>query len=437
MSSVGHVYVRRLFSVTRYVDRSRKYSVLAHKIEPTKRPEPVSNHNPYTLVAPELAVLRGNLLSLLGSAHPGLTEIAEVYFLQPSKQFRSLLVLLFSHATNGLGSRWQHKRWEAQVDAGTGRTEELDRPLKISDVLNEWNPNMLDTTASFESVFRIREAASPITPLSSSFLDANFTPCLVTPPLVLPTQLRLAQIMEMIHVASLLHDGIVKNPESGQEDAIEGFGNKLSILGGDFLLGRASTALSRLGESEVVELVASVISNIVEGEILRMEDVKTPELGAIDAWDVYLRKSYLKSASILAKSARASVVLGGCGEGEIWKELAYAYGRNLGIAYQLIEDVLDYETGPSNIQPGLVAAPAIYAWEEHPELRSAIRRNFTKEGDLELAVHCVSRSSAIERTRLLARAYADKAREALHLLPDSESKTALHTLADMVLTRTW
>lgn len=100
--------------------------------------------------------------------------------------------------------------------------------------------------------------------------------------------------------------------------------------------------LSRLGESEVVELVASVISNVVEGEFLRMETVQTPTLGVIggpksreEAWDTYLRKTYLKSASLMAKGARSAVILGGCKQNEIWKEVAYVYGRNLGMANQV------------------------------------------------------------------------------------------------------
>lgn len=154
--------------------------------------------------------------------------------------------------------------------------------------------------------------------------------------------MRLAQIVEMIHVASLLHDDVIdKSPlRRGAASAPAAFGNKLSVLGGDFLLGRASAALSRLGDNEVVELIASVIANLVEGEILQMRELQTPELGLSGAPRVekemttYLKKCYLKTASLMAKGARAAVVLGGCREGEVWKEVAYAYGRNLGIAFQ-------------------------------------------------------------------------------------------------------
>jgi hexaprenyl-diphosphate synthase len=156
--------------------------------------------------------------------------------------------------------------------------------------------------------------------------------------------MRLAQIVEMIHVASLLHDDVIdKSPlRRGFASAPAAFGNKLTVLGGDFLLGRASAALSRLGDSEVVELIAGVIANLVEGEILQMKEVRTP--GSVvtgapkagkESWNIYMKKSYLKTASLMAKGARAAVVLGGCKEGEVWKEVAYAYGRNLGMAFQV------------------------------------------------------------------------------------------------------
>jgi hexaprenyl-diphosphate synthase len=176
----------------------------------------------------------------------------------------------------------------------------------------------------------------------------------------------------MIHVASLLHDDVIdKSPlRRGVASAPAAFGNKLAVLGGDFLLGRASAALSRLGNNEVVELIASVIANLVEGEILQMKgnsgeaappptpsslspsspsssasheiDLKalhaspspTPSASS-DKWSIYLKKTYLKTASLMAKGARAAVVLGGCREGEVCKEVAYAYGRNLGIAFQV------------------------------------------------------------------------------------------------------
>jgi hexaprenyl-diphosphate synthase len=384
--------------------------------------------DPYKLLEPQLTHLRTTLLDLLGSSHPSLTEIAKYYFLHPSKQLRPLIVLLFAQATNGVGREWVRKRWAAEVEGARGMTEELDQPLTRPDVLNDWNPNMPDYTASFESVFSLR----PSRPLPEiSVPPARTTdvherqPTLTSPTLLLPTQMRLAQIVEMIHVASLLHDDVIDNSplRRGVASAPAAFGNKLSVLAGDFLLGRASAALSRLGDNEVVELIASVIANLVEGEILQMKEIYAPELGLIgaprvgkEAWNIYLKKSYLKTASLMAKGARAAVVLGGCTEGEIWKEVAYAYGRNLGIAFQvrfnnarcsffldlmfltkitgvqLVDDILDYESGDAtlgkpggaDLRLGLATGPALYAWEEHAEMGPLIARKFEQEGDVEL-----------------------------------------------------
>jgi hexaprenyl-diphosphate synthase len=334
--------------------RTRRYSALAQKVEHATQPKPIAipheqlipqSHDPFTLVAPELDHLRSCLISLLGSAHPGLREIAEYFYLDPRKQLRSATVLLFAKATNGLGKGWQKKQWFAAHEASSGLGERLDRPLQLPDVLYDVNPSMSDTTMSFADVFHLRRPTTnqlTPTPPSSSPLESSISSGVVSPPLLLPTQIRLAQIAEMIHVALLLHDRITSSPQVdgiSQQDSIS---NKLAVLGGDFLLGRASIALSQLGESEVVELIASVISNQVEGELLRMEEVRTPKLGLVEgpssldkAWDAYLGQVYLKTASLVAKSVRGVVVLGGSRDAEIWKDVAYAYGRNLGIAHQV------------------------------------------------------------------------------------------------------
>ncbi|PPR06137.1 hypothetical protein CVT26_005359 [Gymnopilus dilepis] len=425
--------------------RRRKLSALAQQPASRPRSEPLPLQHerpktrqlpdPYLLVASELTYIRKNMLNLLGSAHPGLAGMAEYYFLHPSKQLRSLLVLLFSRATNGLGRHWERKHWDAAYESTSSQSEVLDRPLKLPNVLNEWNPSMPDHTESFESVFILQQPAQPPSIPPRPSRRPVVPPQLVTPMLLLPTQVRLAQIVEMIHVASLLHETISRGPEEKN-----GFGNKLSILGGDFLLGRASTALSRLGESEVVELVASVISNLVEGEFLSMDEVRTPEQGLIQgptsltaAWELYLRKSYLKTASLMAKGARSAVILGGSQEDDIWKEVAYAYGRNLGIAYQLLEDAADLR----NISPGLATGAMLFACEERPALLPLIRRNFTSPGDIELALEYIQGTSGVERTHLLAETYADKAREVLHLLPESDTKHALEGLTEIVVSRTW
>jgi hexaprenyl-diphosphate synthase len=161
----------------------------------------------------------------------------------------------------------------------------------------------------------------------------------------------------MIHVASLLHDDVIDNSALRRNlpSAPSAFGSKLSILSGDFLLGRASVALSRLGSNEVVELLATVIANLVEGEVLQLRATSSNE--STIEWDrmfeEYMRKTYLKTASLMSKSCRAAVILGGCGrdiESEWVKDVAYGYGRNLGIAFQvsipILRSLLNTEDGP-------------------------------------------------------------------------------------------
>ncbi|KAG6877192.1 hypothetical protein C0993_009509 [Termitomyces sp. T159_Od127] len=415
--------------------------------------------DPFSLLAPQLAELRQSLLSLLDSGHPRLSEITRYYFLHPSKQIRPIIVLLFSRATNGLGRHWEHKLWEAQTSGAGGHADELDLPLTRPDILNDCNPSKPTSTSPFDSspfTFRPRAPHRPSPPHRHAH-PSTHEPKLYDAEYVLPTQKRLAQIVEMMHTASLLHDDVIDESalRRGQPSAPAAFGNKFSILGGNFVLGRASAALSRLGDPEVTDLIASILSNLVEGEILQTKAIETggstkstesqgEHLTKIqDAWNIYLQKTYLKTASLMAKGARAAVTLGGCKEGDIWREIAYAYGRNLGIAFQLVDDILDYDSaaaalgkpGGADLQLGLTTGPALYAWEEHPDMGVLISRKFQGPGDVEKARNFVSRSSALQRTRDLAQKYADKAKEVLEQLPESDAKSGLEALADRVIRR--
>ncbi|EEB93020.1 hypothetical protein MPER_08383 [Moniliophthora perniciosa FA553] len=151
----------------------------------------------------------------------------------------------------------------------------------------------------------------------------------------------------------------------------------------------------------------------------------------------------MKTASLMAKGARAATCLGGCTEGELYREIAYAYGRNLGIAFQLVDDVLDYEAvedtlgkpGGADLQLGLATGPALYAWEEHAGMGPLIQRKFSNAGDVELARDYVRKSSGVERTRQLATEYANQAKIVLQPLPDSDARGALEALTDRVIKR--
>ncbi|GAA5975819.1 hypothetical protein JCM10908_005291 [Rhodotorula pacifica] len=424
--------------------------------------------DPLKLLSSELSFLRNNITSLLGSKHPALDTIAKYYFRAEGKHVRPMIVLLMSQATNGLSPRWnevQQREAEREQARREGKGMGVDEPLEQEEVLMDENPSMLDRAKDL--LRNPMSAFSSPSPSSDPSATSN----------LLPTQRRLAEITELIHVASLLHDDVIDLAATRRSapSAPSLFGNKLSILAGDFLLARASLALSRLGSNEVVELVASVLANLVEGEVMQMKgNVPTAAADSSVAkaagrstivsasslsgrgptpeiFEHYMRKTYLKTASLIAKSARATTILGGAGsrqgwvEGEAVKDIAYEYGRNLGIAFQLIDDMLDFTAsaaelgkpgGGADLKLGLATAPALYAWDEFPELGELIERKFDREGDVERAKHLILRSSGAERTFALAEQHSNAAIEAIRRLPETDARDALEKIARDVLTRT-
>lgn len=171
----------------------------------------------------------------------------------------------------------------------------------------------------------------------------------------------------------------------------------MAVLAGDFLLGRASVALARLRDPEVIELLATVIANLIEGEFMQLKNTamgeKDPKFSE-EAITYYLQKTYLKSASLISKSCRAAALLGECTPSVV--EAAYAYGRNLGLAFQLVDDMLDYtisgtELGKpagADLELGLATAPLLFAWRSRPELGHLVGRKFAQDGDVQKVSLC-------------------------------------------------
>ena len=156
---------------------------------------------------------------------------------------------------------------------------------------------------------------------------------------IFPTQRRLAEIVEMIHTASLLHDDVIDRSETRRNmpSANMNFGNKMAILAGDFLLARASIALARLRNYEVVELMSTVISNLVEGEFMQLKNTQNSSSKGtsktMSTFEYYMEKNYMKTASLIANGCRAASVLSGSTQ-EI-SEIAHTYGKNIGLAFQV------------------------------------------------------------------------------------------------------
>ncbi len=326
--------------------------------------------DPFQTVAREMKFLTGNIRQLLGSGHPTLDTVAKYYTQSEGKYVRPMLVLLMSRAT---ALTPQIPRGGAVLGSAVNRGAVVDSPITHPQILADENP---DTQQ--QSISSIRH-------------DAAYTPADSD---ILPSQRRLAEITELIHTASLLHDDVIDHSisrRSAPSANIE-FGNKMAVLAGDFLLGRASVALARLRDPEVTELLATVIANLVEGEFMQLKNTARDEKNPVwteDTLSYYLQKTYLKSASLISKSCRAAAILGGSTPDVV--EAAYLYGKNLGLAFQLVDDMLDYtisgeELGKpagADLELGLATAPLLFAWKENGSLGRLVGRKFTGEGDVQ------------------------------------------------------
>jgi len=254
-----------------------------------------------------------------------------------------------------------------------------------------------------------------------------------------PKHRRLAEITEMIHTASLVHDDVVDESDMrrGVPTVHSSFGNRVAVLAGDFLFAQSSWYLANLDNLAVVKLLSEVIMDLAEGEILQGLSCFETNLSI----EAYLEKSYYKTASLIANSSKAAGLLSGV-SADVAMHL-YGYGRHIGLAFQVVDDILDFtgsmeslgKPAGSDLKSGNLTAPALYALEEKPYLESLIEREFAQDGDLEQAIALIKDSQGIERSRELAAQHAQTAVQHLSDLPPTESRQTLINLADYVLSR--
>lgn len=256
---------------------------------------------------------------------------------------------------------------------------------------------------------------------------------------ITPRHRRLAEITEMIHTASLVHDDVVDESDvrRGVATVHSLFGNRIAILAGDFLFAQSSWYLANLDNLEVVKLLSEVIMDLATGEIQQ-------GLNRFDAGisiETYLQKSYYKTASLIANSSKAAGLLSEVSRETV--EHMYSYGRHLGIAFQIVDDILDFTSTAdtlgkpvaSDLKSGHLTAPVLFALAEKPYLEVLIEREFAQEGDLEQALALIQDSQGIQQARELAADHTKLAIEHLAVLPASESQQALINIADYGLSR--
>ena len=254
-----------------------------------------------------------------------------------------------------------------------------------------------------------------------------------------PRHRRLAEITEMIHTASLVHDDVVDEADLRRnvETVNNLFGDKIAVLAGDFLFAQSSWYLANLDNLQVVKLLSEVIRDFAEGEI--MQSINRFDIDA--SIDSYLDKTYYKTASLMANSAKAAAVLSDAST-EVAENL-YNYGRNLGLAFQIVDDILDF-TGSTEVlgkpagldlASGKLTSPVFYALKQQPYLEILIEREFSEPEDIERAFDLIKNSDGIEQARQLAKDLAVKAAQSLGCLPASASKNALGELTNYAVSR--
>ena len=247
-----------------------------------------------------------------------------------------------------------------------------------------------------------------------------------------PHRFELAATVEFIHTATLLHDDVVDESSlrRGRQTANALFGNAASVLVGDFLYSRAFQMMVSVNQMRVLEVLADATNVIAEGEVLQLMNMHDPDL----AVDDYLRVIRFKTAKLFEASARLGAVLAGAGR--VTEDACADYGRSLGTAFQLVDDLLDYDGDPlalgknvgDDLREGKPTLPLLVAMARCTAAERLLMRHAIEHGEnerLDDILAIVRRTGALQATRDAARAEANKARQALSVLPDSAARNAL------------
>lgn len=257
---------------------------------------------------------------------------------------------------------------------------------------------------------------------------------------------RLAAAVEFIHTATLLHDDVVDESalRRGKVSANLMWGNKPSVLVGDFLFSRSFQLMVETGNMTVLDILAGASAIIAEGEVMQLKSSNTLDVSE----DHYMQVVKAKTAALFAAAAHSGALL--TGRGDAFVAGLRAYGENLGIAFQLVDDALDYsgrqalmgKTVGDDFREAKMTLPIILAHarakdEDKPFWKRVIETDNQTESDLERAITLIEQTGSIQETMRRARAFADDAKHALDVLPDSEIKHALADIADFCVERAY
>lgn len=246
----------------------------------------------------------------------------------------------------------------------------------------------------------------------------------------------LAAVIEFIHTATLLHDDVVDEStlRRGQQTANTVWGNDASVLTGDFLYSRAFQMMVELKSFDVMQVLADATNRIAEGEVMQLMYAHNPDLSEADYLEVVDRKT----ASLFSAGCRLAAQLGGCSDNE--QQAMADYGRHLGVAFQVIDDALDYGRGDDgygknlgdDLAEGKATLPLIRALACLDDDAAAPIRHAVREGELDALdsiMKAIESTQAMEYTCRRAEEEADKAIACLDVFDESPAKAALVELA--------
>lgn len=255
--------------------------------------------------------------------------------------------------------------------------------------------------------------------------------------------IQLATIVEFIHTATLLHDDVVDGSDlrRGRQTANAVWGNPASVLVGDFLYSRAFEMMVELNDLRVLEVLAHATNVIAEGEVLQLLNVHNPETSE----QQYLRVIRSKTAKLFEAGARLGAMI--AGQPEHMQAALAAYGLHLGTAFQLIDDVLDYNADPEEIgknvgddlAEGKPTLPLIYVLEHGNSAQTACVRSAIEGGGRDRigeVLEAIQATGALGYTRQLAQAEAEQAVMSLAGLAQSPYRDSLRQLAEFSMSRT-
>ncbi|OGT91439.1 MAG: octaprenyl diphosphate synthase [Gammaproteobacteria bacterium RIFOXYA12_FULL_61_12] len=254
----------------------------------------------------------------------------------------------------------------------------------------------------------------------------------------------LAAIIEFIHTATLLHDDVVdvSDKRRNQDTANAVWGNASSVLTGDFLYSRSFEMMVDVADMRVMQILATATNRIAEGEVLQLLNCNNPDTTEQEYREVILRKT----AVLFEAGSRLGAIIAGSGPEQ--EEAIADYGLHLGIAFQLVDDALDYTAKAEDLgknlgddlAEGKPTLPLIHAMQRGTETQSAIIRQAIEEGGRDRIgeiLTIIESTGAIAYTARLAQEEAVLAKQALNKIPASPYREALASLADYSVSRTY